>query len=187
MMLRCKMEIKRLEVLVVEDTEKHIERAKKLQEICNVTVVSTYQKGVTEISSKQYDVVLTDLFMPWYLFQKYPLESDDQMDEVRTPQALGYPLAMIALAAGVQYVGIVTDANHHKGAMAASTDDVSPQDAYSAPMKIIGNQGGAQLRFFKDEKKNWDYALKVLLGDKAPYNEELTTVAEYKRMLSNRW
>lgn len=178
------MEVNRLEVLVVEDTLKHIERAKRLQEVHNVTVVGTYKEGVHEIGKRQYDVVLTDLFIPWYLFQTDPLNSRNQ---VITPQALGYPLAMVALAAGVQYVGIVTDANHHKGAMAASTDDVSPQDAYKAPMKIIGNKGEAQLRFFKDEKKNWEYALKVLLGEKVPYNEELTTVTEYKKMLSNRW
>lgn len=103
--------------------------------------METKRLGVSEISSKQYDVVLTDLFIPWYLFPEYPLSSlsdpfnDAQIDEVTTPQALGYPLAMVALAAGVQYVGIVTDANHHTGVMAASTDDISPQGAYNALMK----------------------------------------------------
>ncbi len=155
-----------------------------------MTIVSTYKQGVAEISSKQYDVVLTDLFMPWALFPKYPLSalSDEtsnakRREVVTTPQALGYPLAMVALAAGVQYVGIVTDANHHTGVMAASTDEVSPSDAHSAPMKIVGNQGGAQLRFFREGRKDWGYALKVLLGEEIPAREDLTTVAEYKRML----
>lgn len=180
-MVRCKMEIKRLEILVVEDTVEHIERAKRLQEVHNVTVVGTYKEGVCEIGTKQYDVVLTDLFMPWFCFPQYPLSNPERRDEVTTPQALGYPLAMVALAAGVQYVGIVTDANHHTGAMAASTDDVPSCNGYRA-MKIE-SQGGAQLRLFLGEKKDWEYALKVLLGEQVPEKE--TTVAEYKKWLSH--
>ena len=154
-------------MLVVEDTPEHIERARALQGDYNITVVGTYKGAVKAIARGEYDVILTDLFIPWHTEAVDPLNPNnpEMRLEAVTPRALGYPLAMVALAAGVHYVGIVTDANHHTGVMAASIGDDVLHYGNLIPQEVLGNEKSAQLRVFYDERKNWGYAIKVLLGN----------------------
>lgn len=126
-----------------------------------------------KIKEKKYGVVLTDLFFPWSGGADYPLNPDDRkhQKEAISPQALGYPLAIVAIAAGVQYVGIVTDANHHTGVMAATTDQLAPHS--EGYCRLIPGSDGPQLRMFKSEKKDWSWALRLLTHAEEEEKKEL--------------
>lgn len=174
---------KKLEVLVVEDTQEHIENAKKLREKgYAVDVVVNYRGAIRAIKEKKYDVVLTDLFFPWAQGADYPLDSnnEEQCRDAITPQALGYPLAMVAIAAGVPYVGIVTDTNHHTGVMAATTDQLGD---CAEPYKLIPGEGNVpQLRMFATDSKDWANALRVLT--RSPEEERAEEVQNLERIRS---
>ena len=60
----------KLEILVVEDTQKHIESAKETLRDHNATIVSTYMGAIESLRNSVtngniYDVLMTDLFIPW--------------------------------------------------------------------------------------------------------------------------
>ncbi len=181
-MTQTQME-KKLEVLVVEDTKEHIDNALKLREEgYTVDVVVNYRGAISAIKKKNYDVVLTDLFFPWAEGADYPLTPGDKKDreDAITPQALGYPLAMVAIAAGVPYVGIVTDANHHNGVMAATTDQLGHCEE---PYKLIPGAGNVpQLRMFVTDSKDWAEALRFLT--RSPEEEKAEEAQNLERIRS---
>ena len=185
----------KLNILVAEDTIKHQESARELLSAHTLDVVGTYKEAIKLLGDKDrlYHAVLTDLFLPWSQMPAYPLKN--KPEEAMEPRAVGYPLAMFALARGVPHVGIVSLANHHEGAMAATTDDFRECFDYiktgNSGICYVGNcpllQGSQNLWFFnaserapfltvaakyEDRRKNWIAALEVMLGQRRPFTRE---------------
>ena len=197
-------DIQTLNILIAEDTVEHQENARELLSGHNLDVVGTYKEAIKLLGDRDrvYNAVLTDLFLPWSRTPKYPIHN--KPDEAMEPRAVGYPLAMFALARGVPNVGIVSIANHHDGAMAATTDDFRYDFDYikggSPGMDYVGNypllRGSPNLWFFnaaerapyltvgieyEDRRKNWKAALEVMLEQRRPFTrEDSNKLAQYE-------
>jgi len=184
-----------LNILVAEDTIQHQDSARELLSGHNLDIVGTYKEAIKLLGDNErfYNVVLTDLFLPWSQTPEYPIHN--KPDEATEPRAVGYPLAMFALGRGVPNVGIVSMANHHDGAMAATTDDLGNYFSHISDgdngIDCIGNyplmQGSQNLWFFnaaenapyltivasyKNRSKNWKAALEVMLGQRRLFTRE---------------
>ena len=123
------MEDKKLEVLIVDDNLNQRKAAERqfstadAKKGYNLTIAETYQSAVNTIRKNKYDALLTDLFFPFgsnEMGETYPISKE----QAAKPEALGYPLALEALANGIKNIGIVSMVNHHDGAMAASYERV---------------------------------------------------------------
>lgn len=121
-----------LEILVVEDKEKHLEGIKALEaEGHTVTVAKDYiaaQKFLygdykKETKAKKYDVVLTDLMFPMGGEPYEEVSMGDNDKEKRSAEnALGYAIVLAAAQKKIPYVAVVTDMNHHQNPIAATFD-----------------------------------------------------------------
>ena len=163
-----KTQTKPLEILVVEDNmaqQEAVKRqfsSKEVKRNYHLTIVNSYQSAEEAIMAHKYDAVLTDLFMPFGKNAKgntYPLNEDQSMK----PEALGYPLALKALAQGIKNGCIVSIVNHHDGAMAASYERVADSPRFT---KICDN---FYVGFITDYPKNpndkdWLSVLEIVLG-----------------------
>lgn len=121
-------ETKRLEILIVEDNTLHQEAARELLKEHNVQIVGNFDEAMDYLvggsiyspnqgNKKRYDVVLTDLFFPQG-------RGDCQADRSSASKEMpfGYAVALAAVNEGVQYVGVVSDGNHHQDPMAYTLD-----------------------------------------------------------------
>jgi len=108
-----------MNILVVDDKQKHLDSAKEtLVEMGELTCVDNYDKVISIlIPGCEFDVVLSDLMMP--------MSHDTLVDRAFDPSAqvpYGFVLALRAASVGVKYCAVVTDTNHHQGAMSAALD-----------------------------------------------------------------
>lgn len=118
-----------MRILIIEDDEKHILSAKKFAQECGheVTIVTSYDEAekalcgddrmAREEPIKNFDVVMTDLFLPC---------SAEGLGDPGTfwlvDQPYGLTLALLAMRTGVKAVGIFTDGNHHSHPMIWALD-----------------------------------------------------------------
>ena len=114
-------QILRLDILVVEDTEKHQSSAQEQFKDHTLTIAKNYEEG-EKLLKASYHVLLTDLMMPKggrktmgpegmkYIFDLLPF---------------GFPLAFLAAKIRIPYIGIVTDINHHNHPISAAIDPIS--------------------------------------------------------------
>jgi len=111
----------KLEILVVEDSPKHIESARnELSSEGNLTIVSTYKEAIEYLNKQKADVVLTDERIPFSKARVYPL-TDKSFTGLPLP--LGSKVVLYAIAKKVPYVALITDADHHSDEIAATLDD----------------------------------------------------------------
>lgn len=152
---------KTLEILVVEDDQKHIESARQdLSEEGNLIVVSTYKDAIDYLSKNTPDVVLTDERIPFAREAVYPITRSAFTGK---PLALGSKVVLYAIAKNVPNVAMISDTNHHADEIAATQDDFSELSG------DYGTQIGNTNYFEKsshlciDGRKMYKKALKTLL------------------------
>ena len=154
----------KLDILVIEDTEKHQENARDQFKDHNLTLAKNYEEGKRFLETTSYQVLLTDLMMPKggrdmmgsegikYIFDLLPF---------------GFPLAFLAAKMKVLYIGVVTDVNHHDHPISAAIDPISGadwQDSDSCLYKVNDSKLGIfHAPFTEDGRKDWQIVLEVLL------------------------
>jgi len=155
---------KTVNILVIEDTEKHLQSAKEQFIDYTVTLSENYEDGKKFLETDSYDVLLTDLLMP-----KGNMETMGQegMKYIFDLLPFGFPLALLAAKKGIKYIGIVTDVNHHDHPMSAAIDPIS--GAYwsrsdNANLYKLNDSifGVFHAPFTADNKKDWNKVLEVL-------------------------
>lgn len=111
-----------------------------------------------------YDVVLTDMMMPMSGLTLAPgyFKPSEQVP-------YGYVIALRAALRGAKYVAMVTDTNHHHGAMSAALDQLS-SGYYTEGFKPNFLINGAKCMFVHapftdDQSKNWGQVLKDLIAE----------------------
>ncbi|TAK04229.1 hypothetical protein EPO34_03730 [Patescibacteria group bacterium] len=127
-----------MKILVIEDKEIHQNSARETLQGHDVTIVGSYDEAVKAIREPypskplEFDAVLTDMNLP---MSKETLTPDVFKADEQVPY--GLVLALMAAHRGAKFVAMVTDTNHHKGAMSAALDCLGPSyytDEYSEGM-----------------------------------------------------
>ena len=110
----------KLRILVVEDKAIHQESARKTLAGHDVTIAKTFDEAIELIDQRgnfPYEVVLTDMMMPMSKKKLAP--------GIFNPGELvpyGFVVALKAALRGAKFVAMITDTNHHRGAMSAALD-----------------------------------------------------------------
>ena len=112
-----------MRILVVEDKPEHQESARATLDGHELFVVESYDAGINMLSVTSFDVVLTDMMMP---MSEETLEPRAFNPSQQVPY--GFVIALLATLKGAKFVAMVTDTNHHKGAMSAALDHLG--DSY---------------------------------------------------------
>lgn len=109
-----------MKILVIDDKEIHQNSAIATLNGHEVTVIDSYDEAIKVlVPGCGYEVVLSDLMMP---MSKENLIQTAYKDGELMPY--GFILALRASAVGAKYVAVVTDTNHHHGAMSAALDHI---------------------------------------------------------------
>jgi hypothetical protein len=130
-----------LKILLVEDDDKHVDlslfpkdneitRVKTLAEAVG-QIYGLSKMGYTDRENPNplnYQVLLTDMNFPIGYGR---LGGNDisgligsYCDQIEKALPLGWPLVIMGAQVGIPKIGLLTDTNHHQGAMAASFDCV---------------------------------------------------------------
>jgi len=156
-----------MKILVIDDNPLHREAAKAQLAEHDLTIVDNYDEarklilnGGFRISESQhsFDVVLTDLLMP--VTEKTHGNYEQGLTGQEMP--LGIFLALLAIGGGAKYVGLITDANHHKNPLAACLDDFEPYKVldFIPETKVIFKNYGSTKKFnpknLAEETDDWD-------------------------------
>ena len=156
-----------LDILVIEDTEKHRESAQNQFKDHRLTLAKSYEEGEKLLqSTPPYHVLLTDLMMP-----KGGRETmgPEGMKYIFDLLPFGFPLVFLAAKRGIPYIGIVTDVNHHNHPISAAIDPISGaywSEAESGAnlYKVNGSRLGIfHAPFTADDRKDWNKVLEVLV------------------------
>lgn len=157
----------KIKVLVIDDTPE--ERAAAEQQLgargdIELTIVNSYHEGCAAIERGGWDVVLTDLMMPYHNGELMPY---------------GFPLAMTANKHGIP-VAIVSVGGHHDHPMfwAAEAihgkvnDNVVVLAGVYCPTVLTGKEIPDYEKVSIDQiknyaLKNWEMSLNILLGKEA--------------------
>ncbi len=158
----------RLDILVVEDTEKHQESAKEQFKDHTLTIAKSYEEGKKHLDTasihSRYHVLLTDLMM---LKGSRETMSPEGMKYIFDLLPFGFPLAFHAARIRIPYIGIVTDVNHHDHPISAAIDPISGaywKEAGQYFYKINDSKLGIfHAPFTYDRRKDWGKVLGVLL------------------------
>jgi CheY-like chemotaxis protein len=127
------MEKARLErrVLIVEDTERHLETARLLAKTpgLQVDIAENFGSAVSLLrrSVQQgtiYDAVMTDFLLPYGRYTDLNAAFSDQAEYSRE-HGLGLYVALCAKALGVPRVAVVSQQNHHASAAYKALEDVA--------------------------------------------------------------
>lgn len=130
-------------ILIVEDKPKHIisimEQLSEFER--QLTIESTFADAAGELRKRSYDVVISDLYIPYSHSPQYPISEVFTGD----PQPLGSFLVIDALMRGVPYVSLITDTNHHSGEVPAAVDAINRS-------QMIGNSVYLKSKCVQGEK-----------------------------------
>jgi CheY-like chemotaxis protein len=140
-----------LDILVIDDTPKHIVSAKKCLAGHRLTTVTGYQAAMDALSKEKFDVVLTDLHLP--------MSSKTMGDKFQLGVLVPYGILLMIEAArqGARRVAVVTDLNHHDDPFSAAFDHYS-----RFPISIEGATVRMLHARVTSEGKDWADALKRL-------------------------
>jgi CheY-like chemotaxis protein len=110
-----------MRILVVEDKLKHQDSARRTLDGHDLTVVTTYDAALDLMKRDKlplpFDVALLDLMMPMS-----PRTLAGGVYDPAKQEPYGFVLALRAASLGIPKIAVVTDTNHHKGAMSAALD-----------------------------------------------------------------
>jgi CheY-like chemotaxis protein len=108
----------------------------------------------------KFDVVLTDLMMPGLL--RSVADKENFMHEL---QGMGYPLVLLALQAGVKYVGILSATNHHANPMASFLDGFRRKNQFGEQTLAVSGGYPDHIWYEGDTpRKNWDKFLASIIA-----------------------
>lgn len=114
-----------MRILVIEDSEKHVESAKMTLSSHELTIIGSFDEfrkafgGENIIETPPFDVVLTDMNMPMGKRNPYGSNYDREKAE-----SYGLIIALKAAMAGIKFVALLTDANHHNDGMSSALGDL---------------------------------------------------------------
>jgi len=164
-----------LRILVVEDKEIHRKSAEETLAGHSVTIVKSFDEAMVLMNQREnsdvftpsplkpfaFDVVLTDMMMP--VSEK---EVNPRFFNPGEQASYGFVIALKAAAQGAKYVAMVTDTNHHEGAMSAAIDHLSSGYYGTYQTRFVIN--GASVVFVhspftKEWAKDWGQVLKDLI------------------------
>jgi len=120
-----------MKILIIEDKEMHRKSAEVTLASHDVTIVDSFDKAKDQMNligvkgsqrTFPYEVVLTDMMMP--MCQSVLTQNFNPVEQV----PYGFVIALKATLCGAKFVAMVTDTNHHKGAMSAALDSLG--DSY---------------------------------------------------------
>ncbi len=152
-----------LNILLVEDTEKHQDSAKEQFKDHALTIAKSYEEGKKYLETasiqRRYHVLLTALMMP-----KGGSETmgSEEMKNI-------FDLLFHAAKRRIPYLGIVTDINHHDHPISAAIDPISEAywrepDSESSLYRINESKLGIfHAHFTENGRKDWNKVLEVLL------------------------
>ena len=161
-------------ILVVENSEQHIEAARKQLGQYELAIVSDYRAFLEKVIGtrvQKYIMGYPDSIELAIGFPKNP-NYDAVLTDMNFPEkpgshenALGYAVAMMCAAAKVPLVGIVSATNHHMGPLAEGLAKLKHLDS-----KGLFQVGDTRIMYFDDDDldtrnqpKRWDKALEYLL------------------------
>jgi len=154
-----------LNILVVEDTEKHRESARKQFGSGKFMLAGNYEQalGVLRPKDNQFDVVLTDLLM---IKGGPQTMGNEGMKYIFDELPYGFPIAFLAAKLGVPYIAIVTDVNHHNHPMSAAIDPIG-SSTYSVDESGLYKINKSILGIFHapldgNGRKDWKKVLETL-------------------------
>ena len=113
-----------MKILVIEDKEIHQRSAEETLSDHEVTIVESFDEAMNlmkEMEAFPFEAVLTDMMMP---MSDKTLGPGVYKHGEQVPY--GFIIALRAALCGAKYVAMVTDANHHQGAMSAALDQLGP-------------------------------------------------------------
>jgi len=100
-----------MKILVIDDTQKHLDSAVKTLEGHDVTLCTSYDEALELLEPKKetpyWDAVLCDLLMP----AGRDAQGSDKYVGQEMP--VGWSLALVAAMRGTKYVAVASDMNHH--------------------------------------------------------------------------
>lgn len=141
-------------ILVIDDSPRNLISAKQLLAGHKLVVAEGYEQAMEILSRKQFDVVLTDLYLP---MSSNMLSSEAFKLGELVPY--GFLLMCEAARKGAGHVAIVTDGNHHADCFSAAFDHFSKFCLTIERAKVM-------MLFAKlnnDGSKDWREALNRLL------------------------
>jgi len=107
-----------MKILVVEDKQMHRDSARETLQGHDLAIVESFDEAMRLLEDKtDFEVVLTDMMMPMSRKTLAP-EAFNRGEQV----PYGFVIALRAALMGAKFVAMVTDTNHHKGAMSAAID-----------------------------------------------------------------
>jgi hypothetical protein len=174
---------KKLDVLVIEDTERHQVSARVLLADQNITIVEGFDYAMDKLvggynkPKQHYDAVLSDLLLPQGRGDTMGPEGKYLK---RDPMAFGFPISYISAMQGIP-CAVVTDMNHHdhpmsytfnflKGTQQVNETPVMFFDIGDLPQLFLQRNGEISDDWddsycLEDPQiKNWKAALDNLLG-----------------------
>lgn len=115
----------RLNILVVDDTLRHLEAAREqLGSQHDLVTLESYEDAIQQLApGTETQVLLSDLLMPAEPF----MLGSQGLKFLGHEIPIGLVLALRAAQCGVQWIAVVTDANHHTHPMSAALDWLGPQ------------------------------------------------------------
>lgn len=149
-------------ILVVDDSAENRARAKEqlvdspLPYNYELRIVGTYADAMRFIGEEDWDVVLTDLYLPVSTFHK-----SLSVERIQVGQLVpyGFLIAFEAARKGASVVAVVTDANHHQDCLSAAFDDFREPFEFEV---LSENGQECKIQFFNHIGKNWKAALDAL-------------------------
>lgn len=136
-------------ILIVEDNQRHLETVDQLiAEGHQVDIVNTFAGAIDKLTNsdrpyytpvisdetekKRYDVVLTDLMLP------YGYGPMRNVDDRSVESPLGFGIIFASARLGIPKVGLLTDTNHHDTPVSATMDHIKIPllgERYASPVQ----------------------------------------------------
>ena len=141
-------------ILVIDDTVRHQESAKRLLAGHHLTVASDYEEAMKLMAKGEFEVVLSDLYMP--MSQTASLGTSAYKPWELVPY--GLLLSIEAAKCGAKFVAVATDLNHHADPIAAAFDHFSRQ-SFSVEGAKVAFMHAPMIQLDGELVKDWQAVL----------------------------
>jgi CheY-like chemotaxis protein len=143
-------------ILVIDDTSANLVSAKKSLTGHHLTVADGYSSAMALLAEQEFDVVLTDLYMPMV-----SQTLSEKAFELGKLVPYGFILMYEAARRGAKFVAIVTDLGHHDDHFSAAFDHFQGVSLTIESAKTMM----LHARLTEDGTKDWNRSLETLLQD----------------------